>query len=168
MRTRTTAATGCLLLAVGLALTGCSSNSHTDAKPTATSTTTRATSAAPPPVKLSATWGPQIEALAAGPGADACASDSGSDDCAQAITASLTLFNQMIKTIVFGNPGGEYLQTTTELSKLGGAAEIYVKDKCSGHPLEGSPCQKNAIAVTAHLADLQEAMQTDEQTFSAT
>jgi hypothetical protein len=165
MHTRTMMAGG-LLLSVGLALTACSHSRHI-AKPTATPTTSGIMSAAAPPGKLSTTWAPQIEALAAGPGRDACASDSGSDDCAQAITASLTLFNQMIKTIVFGNPGGEYLQTTSEISTLAGSAEIYLKDNCGSSPIAGSPCQENAIAVTAHLADLQAAMQADEQGASA-
>ena len=179
MRTRIIAAA--CLLAGGL-LAGCSNGGDSNAAdktstPTAapavsTSATTAATAAATSPaaslkVKLSTDWVPKIDALTSGKGTSACSSDSGSDDCLNGMTDSVTLLGQIVHAIGAANAQDEYPKTIAEITKLMNAADTYNKDECPGDPnadVDGSPCPKNALAVTVGMSALVFVMQTDELT----
>lgn len=160
-----------LLLAAGLVLAGCSGGSGGDAKPAAAtsapSTTPAATTSAPagPTVKLSAAWVPKLKTLSDGPGLSDCAADSGSTGCSDGIGGSVVVFGQIAHAIDAANAKDEYPKTIAELGKLLDAASAYTDDECPGDEnadIDGSPCPKNAIAVSVGVTTLEFIMQTDE------
>lgn len=163
-----------LLLAAGLVLAGCSGGSGGDAKPTAATSAqsaapsaAAATTSAPagPAVKLSATWVPKLNALSDGPGLSDCAADSGSSGCSDGIGSSVVVFGQIAHAIDAANAKDEYPKTIVELGKLLDAASAYTDDECPGDEnadIDGSPCPKNAIAVSIGVTTLEFIMQTDE------
>ena len=146
----------CAVAAGVLVLAGCGGGGK--ATPSTAPSVAVTTPAPPAAVKLSAKWGPKLDALDAKDGTAAC-QNAGSSACATAISETLSELNAFMDDVNAGG-AGRYPASIAQVQKMLTAAQGYSSAGCEGGT--AASCYPDALAVTVGVPTLGMTMTTDE------
>ena len=155
---RTRGATAAVLLAAGLALTGCSFSHSTKPVPTTTAPAITATAGYDPQLwkqRVTSFIGDLDQAQAG------CSASPSSDACATALQDAGGKFLAMQQAL--GSDAGRYPATTDQLKKIVDGYNAYISDNCPGNTADAqaSDCRSDMATVLLGVATLPAKMTAD-------
>ncbi|NUP52335.1 MAG: hypothetical protein HOW97_34190 [Catenulispora sp.] len=161
MHTRTTTAAA-LLLAAGLALTACSSESHHPGPERVVSTA----STTSPTVWDTAAWKNRVQQLLSqlDPAQAQCTASPSSDACANALRSADTTLLAMKQSLDNSGQAAKYPATVDLVAKILAGYNAYISDNCPGNPLadeHASQCRTDMATVLLGVAVLPSKMTAD-------